>query len=188
MSNIQEVMQQYNNAVKLLNSSGQDSAVEAYTVLGCLGRTPETDTYRTNALSKLNPIGRAWFVISGVQAFVTKAQLQSTSFKTSFGGLRTMFALPAKGVHYIVAVDITVDVNCGVVATQWITRQPVSVKNIPSLLSGNSPTLRESALSGDYFEKYSEINAVTSGVRRTPDAMEKAVISRMADKLRQMRA
>jgi len=182
-----EIINYYNNAVKALNSGGAKSAMEAYKVLSGVGRTSDEDNYRIETLLKLNQLGRAWFAISGIQAFVNQAQLQSNLIKTSFGGVRTMFAVPAKGVHYLVAVDITVDVNGGVVATQWVTRQPVSVQNIPILLSGKSSLLRESELSGDYFEKYSEINAITSGVRRTPDAMERAVLSRMTEKLRQMR-
>lgn len=188
MSLSQDVLTYYTNAVKTLNAGGSTSdAAEAYKILSAKGRTAEDDKCCAEVLLKLNQLGRAWYAIAGIHAFVAQAQLQNNRVKTSFGGVRTMFAFPAQGVHYLVAVDITVDVNGGVVATQWITRQPVSTQNIPILLAGKSPTLRESELSGDYFEKYSEINAVTSGVRRTPEAMERAVISRMTEKLRQMR-
>ncbi len=120
-------------------------------------------------------------------SFVNRAKLQNTILRTSFGGVRVMFDVPARGTHYLLAVDITVDVNGGVVATQWATRQPVSAQNIPILLAGKTPALRESELDGDYFEKYSEINAITSGMRRTPEAMEKAVLTRLAEKIKQMR-
>lgn len=181
------VVNYYMSAVKALNTGGAKSAYEAYTKLQATGQTPEEEQFRVEALQRLNQLGRAWYAIAGVQSFVAQAQLQSSVLKTSFGGVRTMFAVPARGVHYLVAVDISVDVNGGVVATQWVTRQPVSAQNIPILLSGKSPTLRESELSGDYFERYSEINAITSGVRRTPEAMEKAIRSRLTAKLRQMR-
>lgn len=182
-----DIQTRYSTAVKVLNAGGVSSSLDAYRMLNVQGRTPEEDKYRDQMLTKLNQLGRAWYAIAGVQMFVDYAQLQYNILKTSFGGVRTMFAVPAKGVHFLVAVDITLDVNGGVVATQWVTRQPVSVQNIPILLSGKSPTLRESELSDDYFERYSEINAITVGVRRTPDTMEKAVLSRLAEKLRQMR-
>lgn len=182
-----EVVNHYGKAIHALNTGGVKTAMEAYKLLTAKGRTPDEEKYRVATLLKLNQLGRAWFAIAGVQTFVTRAKLQNAMLRTSFGGVRVMFAVPARGTHYLMAVDITVDVNGGVVATQWVTRQPVSVQNIPILLSGKTPTLHESELDGDYFEKYSEINAITSGIRRTPEAMEKAVLSRLAEKIKQMR-
>lgn len=178
---------QYTKAVKMLNTGGAKTAMEAYKVLTTSGRNPDEEKYRKEKIPQLNQLGRAWFAIAGVMNFVNRAKLQNIILRTSFGGVRVMFAVPARGTHYLFAVDITVDVNGGVVATQWITRQPVSAQNIPILLAGKTPTLCESELDGDYFEKYSEINAITSGMRRTPEAMEKAVLTRLAEKIKQMR-
>ena len=171
----------------MLNTGGAKTAMEAYKVLTTPGRNPDEEKYRKEKIPQLNQLGRAWFAIAGVMNFVNRAKLQNIILRTSFGGVRVMFAVPARGTHYLFAVDITVDVNGGVVATQWITRQPVSAQNIPILLAGKTPALRESELDGDYFEKYSEINAITSGMRRTPEAMEKAVLTRLAEKIKQMR-
>lgn len=182
----QEVKNYYDNAVKMLNTKGKHSAGEAYKALSVIGRTPEEDKYRLEVLSKLNQLGRAWFIIAGVNAVVQKAKYQSNIISTSFGGVRTMFAVSVGGTYYIAAVDITVDVNGGVVATQWVTRHPVKAEHIAVLLAGSKAELRESELSGEYFEKYSEINAITSNVRRTPDAMLKAVVTRMVEKVNQM--
>lgn len=178
---------QYTKAVKMLNTGGAKTAMEAYKVLTTPGRNLAEEKYRKEKIPQLNQLGRAWFAIAGVMNFVNRAKLQNIILRTSFGGVRVMFAVPARGTHYLFAVDITVDVNGGVVATQWITRQPVSAQNIPILLAGKTPTLCESELDGDYFEKYSEINAITSGMRRTPEAMEKAVLTRLAEKIKQMR-
>lgn len=182
-----ELAAQYTKAVKMLNTGGAKTAMEAYKVLTTSGRNPDEEKYRKEKIPQLNQLGRAWFAIAGVMNFVNRAKLQNIILRTSFGGVRVMFAVPARGTHYLFAVDITVDVNGGVVATQWITRQPVSAQNIPILLAGKTPTLCESELDGDYFEKYSEINAITSGMRRTPEAMEKAVLTRLAEKIKQMR-
>lgn len=182
-----ELAAQYTKAVKMLNTGGAKTAMEAYKVLTTPGRNLAEEKYRKEKIPQLNQLGRAWFAIAGVMNFVNRAKLQNIILRTSFGGVRVMFAVPARGTHYLFAVDITVDVNGGVVATQWITRQPVSAQNIPILLAGKTPTLCESELDGDYFEKYSEINAITSGMRRTPEAMEKAVLTRLAEKIKQMR-
>lgn len=182
-----ELAVQYTKAVKMLNTGGAKTAMEAYKVLTTPGRNLAEEKYRKEKIPQLNQLGRAWFAIAGVMNFVNRAKLQNIILRTSFGGVRVMFAVPARGTHYLFAVDITVDVNGGVVATQWITRQPVSAQNIPILLAGKTPTLCESELDGDYFEKYSEINAITSGMRRTPEAMEKAVLTRLAEKIKQMR-
>ena len=182
-----ELAAQYTKAVKMLNTGGAKTAMEAYKVLTTPGRKLDEEKYRKEKIPQLNQLGRAWFAIAGVMNFVNRAKLQNIILRTSFGGVRVMFAVPARGTHYLFAVDITVDVNGGVVATQWITRQPVSAQNIPILLAGKTPTLCESELDGDYFEKYSEINAITSGMRRTPEAMEKAVLTRLAEKIKQMR-
>jgi hypothetical protein len=182
-----ELAAQYTKAVKMLNTGGAKTAMEAYKVLTTPGRNLVEEKYRKEKIPQLNQLGRAWFAIAGVMNFVNRAKLQNIILRTSFGGVRVMFAVPARGTHYLFAVDITVDVNGGVVATQWITRQPVSAQNIPILLAGKTPTLCESELDGDYFEKYSEINAITSGMRRTPEAMEKAVLTRLAEKIKQMR-
>lgn len=182
-----ELAAQYTKAVKMLNTGGAKTAMEAYKVLTTPGRNLAEEKYRKEKIPQLNQLGRAWFAIAGVMNFVNRAKLQNIILRTSFGGVRVMFAVPARGTHYLFAVDISVDVNGGVVATQWITRQPVSAQNIPILLAGKTPTLCESELDGDYFEKYSEINAITSGMRRTPEAMEKAVLTRLAEKIKQMR-
>jgi hypothetical protein len=182
-----ELAAQYTKAVKMLNTGGAKTAMEAYKVLTTPGRNLAEEKHRKEKIPQLNQLGRAWFAIAGVMNFVNRAKLQNIILRTSFGGVRVMFAVPARGTHYLFAVDITVDVNGGVVATQWITRQPVSAQNIPILLAGKTPTLCESELDGDYFEKYSEINAITSGMRRTPEAMEKAVLTRLAEKIKQMR-
>ena len=182
-----ELAAQYTKAVKMLNTGGAKTAMEAYKVLTTPGRNLAEEKHRKEKIPQLNQLGRAWFAIAGVMNFVNRAKLQNIILRTSFGGVRVMFAVPARGTHYLFAVDITVDVNGGVVATQWITRQPVSAQNIPILLAGKTPALCESELDGDYFEKYSEINAITSGMRRTPEAMEKAVLTRLAEKIKQMR-
>lgn len=183
-----ELAAQYTTAVKLLNTGGVKTAMsDAYKVLMTPGKNPDEEKYRKGKIQQLNQLGRAWFAIAGVMNFVDRAKLQNTILRTSFGGIRVMFAVPARGTHYLLAVDIAVDINGGVVATQWVTRQPVSAQNIPILLAGKTPTLCESELDGDYFEKYSEINAITAGMRRTPEAMEKAVLTRLADKIKQMR-
>lgn len=188
MASVQEIIANYKKAVTILNSGGREKQIEAYKVLSAKGATAEIERQRNLAIQTLTQIGRAWYTTAGVQAYVKQAQFQNNLIKTSFGGVRTMFAVQAKGSYYLIAVDVSIDVNGGVVVTQWLTRESVSMQNIPKLLSGNIATLRESELSRDYFEKYSEINAITNAVRRTPEAMLKAVIARMTEKIQQLRA
>ncbi|GHU93172.1 hypothetical protein FACS1894208_02130 [Clostridia bacterium] len=173
------------NAVIQLNSKGaKTSALAAYRTLEAFSTTPSA---RTVALGRLSRTGRVWYTVAGVQDFILKAELQSNFVGANFGGVRVLCALPAKGTHYLIAVDVGVDVNGGTVVSQWVTRKPVSAQNIPTLLSLKNKTLLESELNGDYFERYSEINAVTNGVRRTPDGMVRTVLQRLTEKMRQTR-
>ncbi len=174
------------NAVADLNAKGLMGAAAAYRVLSETPMTQEIARFREEAMKGLYQKGRAMYVVAGIQSFIRRAGLRGNVTSTVFGGIRCMCAVPAKGTHYLIALDTGVDVNCGTVVTQWVTRKPVSAQNIPILLADSSKIMRDSELSGEYFEKYSEINAVTGNMRRTVDGMEKAVKQRFMEKLRKL--
>jgi hypothetical protein len=171
------------DAVRILNTQGLDNVARAYNILAS---ECSVDKVSSDILSHLNNRGRALYVIAGIQSFIRRAGLTESTSATMFGGVRCMCVVPARGTHYLIALDTSIDVNGGTVVTQWVTRQTVQERNIPRLLSPKSSIMRDSEPSGDYFEKYSEINAVTTGVRRTPHGMERAVLQRFHEKVNQL--
>ena len=186
MSNTAVAQGAWKNAVQSLNTKGANGAVAAYGVLKSLAVTPEDKAVRTKELSNLNQIGRVLYTFAALQDFVNRAKLQNSFFKATFSGVRLMCAVAARGTYYMLACDVSMDMNGGTVVTQWVTKEPVSEKNIPVLLKADNPELRQSEL-GAYFERYSTINAVAGSVRRTPEGMENFVLKSLTEKLRQMR-
>jgi hypothetical protein len=173
------------NAVRTLNTQGLNRAAVAYQALVDFKRANGESAARM--YESLNRRGKALYVIAGIQIFIRRAGLAENVASTAFGAIRCMCAVPVRGAYYLIALDTSIDVNGGVVVTQWVTRRPVPEGSVPRLMSVKGSTMRDSEPDRDYFERFSEINAVTSGIRRTVDGMTRAVLQRLNAKVRQLR-
>jgi hypothetical protein len=172
--------------ISMLNSANTEKFTAAYTAYVNIIHGDLSQAGREAALNSLNRVGRVWYVVAGLCAQLQTNKLQFNVLKVPLSGVRVLCAVAVRGVNHLVAVDVTIDANNGVVVAQWITREPVSAQNVPVLLTGGHEIFKERELRGEFFDSFSRINAITGSVRRTPDAMVRAVTTRFFEKLSQM--